>query len=481
MKRLICLGAAAALALAVGCVPERVVWSPDGSRALVLGDDGVHFCDMNGKLSAPLTPSASAAAWTPDGKHMVAAIEITLKTWDEVSKAFPKEAADAAKNADAVQEQLLTVSNGWGPFLSDTQDKLHLTQQQVELAVMELRDHDTQGMIPKLNDLMRKSVVEQTLIEETVQLFNAGDGAMTPGPVLLRWTRDPNGGAHSIRVSPSGALAAVTIDQNKDNNNDKPDELLVVPTDGSGKTCDLGMAAAYPDWSEDGKYVVYIRPANWHQDDKDILSLGVLSQREVLDDKGNLSDTEHLPKAEDLAGMTFDGWARVQVVKDGRIFFSAMELSLPVTPADVPTQGTIFCYDYGRAATLGHVEPRAALDTLGNAPNYFEVSPDARYISIPYSDGRVSVLDIAIGNAKVVQWVAEGNGKDLKLQSVPTWRTATELTFIEPSDDLKRHEIVRYSVPDATKTVMSGGWPEGTLDVLTKAPEPVTQPSQGMK
>jgi hypothetical protein len=91
------------------------------------------------------------------------------------------------------------------------------------------------------------------------------------------------------------------------------------------------------------------------------------------------------------------------------------------------------------------------------------------------------VLDIANGNAKVVQWVAEGNGKDLKLQSVPAWRTATELTFIEPSDDLKRHEIVRYSVPDATKTVMSGGWPEGTLDVLSKAPEPVTQPSQGMK
>jgi dipeptidyl aminopeptidase/acylaminoacyl peptidase len=370
---------------------------------------------------------------------------------------------------------LLTIQNGWGPFLAQTEDQLHLTQQQVELAVMELRDHDNQGLFSKLSKDMRKNFTDQTLTEELVQVYSVGDGTAAPGPVLLRRTRRQIGPAHQLRVSPSGGLVAVTIDQS--DNNNMPDELLVAPADGSGKTSDLGMSAAYPDWSPDGKYVVYIRPANWHKDDKDILPLGVLTRRQAIDDKGALLDTEHLPAAEDLAGMTFDSWARMRVATDGRIFFSAMELSLPVTAADVPAQGTIFYYDPGRAATLTRVVPRGAADAAGNSPNYFELSPDARYVSIPYGDARVSVLDIAKGTAEIVQAVPEGNGKDLKLQSVPAWRTPTELTFIRPTADLQKHEIVRYSVTEKTATPISAAWPAGTLDVLTKPPEPATQPS----
>ena len=60
---------------------DRVTWSPDGTRAAVLGDDGLHVCDVAGKLSPVLVPDVRCVAWMPDSKRMVVCIEGESKNW----------------------------------------------------------------------------------------------------------------------------------------------------------------------------------------------------------------------------------------------------------------------------------------------------------------------------------------------------------------------------------------------------------------
>ena len=51
-------------AFLLGCVPERVVWSPDGTQAVVVGGDGLHLCDAAGKIGFGSTIRTARAPTT---------------------------------------------------------------------------------------------------------------------------------------------------------------------------------------------------------------------------------------------------------------------------------------------------------------------------------------------------------------------------------------------------------------------------------
>ena len=127
--------------LIAGCVPNRVTWSPDGTCAAILGDDGLHVCDTTGKLSPVLVPDVRCVAWMPDSKRAVVCRQPQLKTWQDASQAFPEDAASARKNVDAVRAELLAATHGWPTFVEDTTKKLQLTDIQMTLALMYLREH----------------------------------------------------------------------------------------------------------------------------------------------------------------------------------------------------------------------------------------------------------------------------------------------------------------------------------------------------
>ena len=87
MKRILGMILLGALMVVGGVFPERVVWSPDGSRAAVLGEDGLHVCDADGNLGPLLTPKVIAAQWgcrTGSGGVVVDVEVMELKTWKEV-------------------------------------------------------------------------------------------------------------------------------------------------------------------------------------------------------------------------------------------------------------------------------------------------------------------------------------------------------------------------------------------------------------
>ena len=322
----------------------------------------------------------------------------------------------------------------------------------------------------------RESFAALSITEDLAQLYSLSDTAAIAGPLLYHHAINI-GGIKSLRPSPTGEAVVLSVDVSIHKDQPDPTQLLMVPTDGSGKVCDLGRAAEQPDWSPDGKYVVFIRPNDWKEGQKEIL-LGILTRQQVIDANGRLLDNDHLFKGEDLAGLLFDQFSRVRVAKDGRIFFSAAEVSLPATAEDFNKESTIFSFEPGKQSTLTRVVPRGATQILGDAAQYFELSPDARYLSIPFANGRVSVLDIAKGEAQVVQPAGEGgNENDIKLATVPVWRTVTELTFVRPVQASTAHEIVRYSVTDNSATVLNSNWPSSIGNWLAAEQPPSNAPA----
>jgi len=462
--------------LMTGCIPDRVAWSPDGTRAAILGDDGLHVCDTTGKLSPVLVPNVRCVAWMPDSKRAVVCRQAKLKTWQDARQAFPEDAASAHKNVDAVRAELLAATPGWPTFVENTTRKLHLTDTQMTLALMYLREHEPDALTAKLDKGNRESFAALSITEDLAQLYSLSDAAAIAGPLLYHHAIN-FGGIRSLRLSPTGEAVALSVDMSIHKDQLEPTQLLIVPTDGSGKVCDLGKASEQPDWSPDGKYVVFIRPNDWKEGQKEIL-LGALTRQQVMDANGRLLDNDHLSKGEDLAGLLFYQFSRVRIAKDGRIFFSAAEVSLPATAVDFNEESTIFSFEPGKQSTLTRVVPRGATQILGNGMQYFELSPDARYLSIPFANGRVSVLDIAKGESQVVQPAGEGgNANNVTLATVPMWRTARELTFVRPVQASAAHEIVRYSVTDKSATVLSSDWPPSIGKWLAAKQPPSNTPA----
>src|SRR3954464_5483301 len=71
----------------VGCDPEQlVVWSPDGSKAAVIGADGLHIADPAGKLTPLLVKDVRRVAWFADSHRVAAVREIKIASWKEATK-----------------------------------------------------------------------------------------------------------------------------------------------------------------------------------------------------------------------------------------------------------------------------------------------------------------------------------------------------------------------------------------------------------
>src|SRR5438477_13122765 len=72
------------VAVIAGCDPEQlVVWSPDGSKAAVIGADGLHICDPGGKLTPLLVKDVRKVAWFADSDRVAAVREVKIASWKE--------------------------------------------------------------------------------------------------------------------------------------------------------------------------------------------------------------------------------------------------------------------------------------------------------------------------------------------------------------------------------------------------------------
>src|SRR6267142_1009273 len=87
MKTFMRLALCLIVLVVLGCDPEQVVvWSPDGSKAAVIGSDGLHLSDPIGKLTPLLVKDVRKAAWFLDSSHLAAVKEVKISSWKEASK-----------------------------------------------------------------------------------------------------------------------------------------------------------------------------------------------------------------------------------------------------------------------------------------------------------------------------------------------------------------------------------------------------------
>jgi hypothetical protein len=475
---------AAALALA-GCVPERVVWSPDGTQAAVLADDGLHLCTLDGTLGPVITLQdhplqAKVAAWLPDGHRLVVTHDEPLATWKEIASAFPQESKVLVANT----EELTKVRNALlqdaaAPTADDFSKAIPQGSDDDKWAVVYLRDNEADTLRPKLGDNW-KALADFTAPDEVAQVLTLHGNAADAGPPLWHGRTDI---IYTLRVSPNDTVIAVT---GSDGDHGVKSDITLVPTDGS-PAHDLGEGALYPDWTPDGKFLVYIKPLGPVPESSDQPRLGMLVRQRVFDDATSMpifSRGGLFPQQEELAGLFFDDGCRVRVAKDDRIFFIAADIHLPTTPIDVNPTPLLFSIDPGKQATVSRVVPRSSESDLGDALEFFELSPDNTHLSVPFKDGRVSILDLATGKVDLVQPLIIGNSQSGdQLTSTPTWRPTApggELTFIQPQEKAgPPPEVVRYSLQDSKRTVITTTWPDDAKGKWLNRPPttaPTTQP-----
>jgi hypothetical protein len=444
-----------------GCVPELYTWSPDGKWVTVISDkQGLRVADSTGKLLPQAVPDANSAAWFADSQRLLVSRNITVASWDEYSKYLTPQqlsavtdGAQRAMTAILAYDWSVAAGNSWDKFktafIGEESKAGRDTKVYTDFAGgigLNLRDQGGAALQNKLPperwDELTKGTVTMGIVE--VCTLDAD------GPVEgERCFVSPEKGLLSLRIAPGGAAAVVVVPGEKD-----VSSLWLIQTAAGRPTTLLSDAAAmFPDWSADGRDVCFIRKSGGAR------PFGTLSRVHVIGDDGRVLD--NLADPEDLAGLLFDQMCRVRCLKDGRIVFVNAEVTLPATPNDYPQSPELFSVAPGQEATVSRVLPRSTVNQMGDASEFFEISPDGSKASIPFADGRVTVVDLATGAVSNVQpqTISSASQSHFSLPSVPTWRSNDELTFVAPSANGTLN-VVLWSISKNAGRVLSEDWPD---------------------
>ncbi len=470
----------AALIIA-GCDPTNYSWSPDGRWMTVFTSDGLRLCDADGNLTPTTIPGVYAAAWFPDSKRVLVARAINVKTWTEVVKYLsPQELQDVTNTAQTARQALLTYdwnapgANDWDKFKDffiaehgETEDYQRMTKVYGGAIALFLRDHEDAQLRKTIPTERQKELEPAAQAVYFLDVHSVDPISAAPSVQLM--TSLP--GIGGLRISPNGAAAIIVTTDGDDGSGN----LSVIGTDGKHPAMDISASAAFsPDWSADGRYVVFIQTAQPLLGNS--AGLGSLSRAAVIGDDGALLAK---PAAtEDIAGLMYDKDSRVRCLRDGRIIFASAEVTLPSTTGDMPQRPQLFSVTPGSAATVSRVLPHELVNKLGDFAQYFELSPDGQRVSIPDRSGKVYVVDLRSGEAITVQdkpvFSSAEKSENDTLYTVPQWRSNDELSLMAPSEN-GRPKLVLWSFAKKSTKTLSTTWPQGITDGVAST-QPTTQP-----
>ncbi len=451
-RRTLGLLALAALLISAGCLEKRIVWSPDGSHAAVIGDDGLYLCDAAGHLSGLLAPDVYLAAWRSDSQRLWLARKRPAKDWTVIAPTLGDNRAQIEAQADSLWHDL-AAGKPWSVLTLDLKGKkdvveICLRDRHRDALPGRLSASEWQGLEEKnveLNELVPARLDGEKLVVETVRYTGYGSiGDIRPAP------RDD-------AVAFSEEMAANTDDM----------EVAVISLKTEVEPVVVAhRTSPFPDWSADGRSLVYVEASDGATaKDDDVLALGVLTQRTVFDADGRIAPGEK----KYLAGMMFNRFTHVRCLRDGRILFNAVEMSLPLAAADYggDQREQLYALDPARQSTLVRLIPRRHEADVPQMLAFFEVSPDERNVVFGGMEGEVCVLTLATGGVQAVQAGSKEN-----YQGLPVWRTKGEFTYVKrmaERDGVKPKrpaEIVLRQ--DEKEVVLSESWPDATLANIAK-------------
>lgn len=419
-----------------GCLPEkRIVWSPNGSRAAVATPTGLYLIDATGKLLKPrMTDTPTRCVWTADGKGLLVAHARKAAKWDELTKSMSAPEKEMIEStAVELRKRILDFSGDWEKFELDPDKKLSAGMEAA--AVLCLRDKHAEGIKEKLGDkwediekvdapvwkLTLFDVTDEKLVE-TKTLFQGLDEIRTP-------TLSPDGRFAGFLWN----RAVATDDENLSSiaRSLQLDQLSlnIVPTDGAkpARLVANKVAIEY-DWSPDSRSLAFIHGTPSLEEGSRV-ELGSLATTTVADEEGHLLEKW---EENDRVGMLFNPMLSVRWLRDGRLLFSSVEVTLPVTTRAMPQEWTLFVMDPRTPASVMRVLGRDLAEPREPETPVFSLSPDEKRVLLPGPNGRVTLYEFATGETTAL--VSTHNPKG-STGNVPSWRNNDEITFVMPQAD----------------------------------------------
>jgi hypothetical protein len=433
-----------------GCIPEqKMVWSPDGKQAMLLSDGKLYRCDSDGTLSAELLDGVSKVAWLGDSSHLVVAREVEFTDWSQVEGLLEP----------AEREKLIALTDGVYRDYAKNGDFEQALKNVVEPARLSDAQGGMVGLYAKQHypDLFAAANLEEknplsvgVFMIETAEMK---DGAFLAGARIATVTAT----VQDLRISPDDRnVAFIRGDDNS------VVDLYVVSLDGASAARRVAQnVALFPDWSRDGRFLVYavlgVAPG-------DELALGSVNRRQIADENGLL---EEFSDPEELVGVITHPFIRIRCLPDDSIVFTAMEVHLPAVAGDMPEYMNFFRFDPRRPATVERMFPRKIESSFGDASELFELSPDGQHIAFVDAETRTAVLTVATGELKRMP-----DSADDAANMLPSWRGNSELTFVCSLGDEngpKHGAVVRCSLDgDPVVVEMSASWPDEVLESVMK-------------
>lgn len=443
--------AMAGLALVCGCIPEkRVVWTHDGQMAAVVADEGVYLINGDGNVLPGRAPvKAARAAWSRDAKRLLVVHRTEISTWKEASEILtPAQREQVIEQSKVAKPRIMSHTGEWDKFklLPDESAPGGL----VVSIILYLRDNDQGELREKLGDEWKEiSEIKPNLWH--LQSFTREGDELRPGTTLFRTLDDivfPTASPDDRYVAFNseywgGEQSGVT--------------LFVVPSSGGEAIPAAVKVAKGFDWSPDSRQLAYVRSPLVQNGVEEMLHLGSLATIRMRGEDGALLDKPAEP--EDRVGLLFNPVTCIKWLRDGRILFASVELTLPATKHDMPRRWAIFVSDPRVAASVMRVLGRDFDEPIEPSFALFEVSPDETRVLIPCDKSQTAVYTLATGESTPV---LPPDGLGSKTLIVPTWRDNHEICFAQPqpgtADGKETWEIALWK--DGETRVISKEWPE---------------------
>lgn len=450
---------AALTALAGGCLPEkRICWSPDGSRAAVATPTGLYLIDATGKALSPrLTGTPARCDWFPDGKRLAVVHTARAGKWSDAEPLFDKAGRDRIeRHAKDAHERLLAYSGSLDDFKLDPHDELSPGDEGAVLLC--LRDRHAEKLKEKLGDKWSDLEKLQATVWK-LSVFTVDADAFKEQKALYRGLNE----IHAPAVSPNGRNIAFLMNSSK--REDNAISLFVVTAEGGEARQVAESVAVGYDWSPDSRSLVFIRGTTDAPPRDGSIDLGSLTTVVVCDEAGAL--LKEWAQRTDRVGVLFSPMLGARWLRDGRLIFSSVEVTLPATSRDMPQAWTMFVLDPRMPASVTRVLGRDFSEAVEPSLGLFETSPDEAQVLLPGPQGALSLYEFASGQTQSLVDVIDAKGKSL---SLPCWRSAQEACFVgrQQGKDGKPSAPEVWLWKAGKATCISADWPkemrEGWLD-----------------